>query len=238
MFLREAESREITVQNVPIELELNEHIFPPSPNGSFYAENLRVESGESVIDIGTGSGILAIFAAKAGGIVSAADIDSHAIEAARRNAQLNEVNVEFSQGAMFAGFDKKFDVIFANLPNEIVHKEYLKSVGAKLAITFDGGERGNKHILDLLEAADNYMHAKSRLYLPVHTLTDYHETLKAAISKYHTKLVACAELQTKDFVEKNLDFYSRLNETGMIRIFRRGKKWYSNGYVYELSLRN
>ncbi|CAM5468271.1 Release factor glutamine methyltransferase [Mycolicibacterium aubagnense] len=51
--------------------------------------------GRTVLDLGTGSGLVAIAAAKAGaGKVMAADIDAHAIAATRLNAILNDVTVE------------------------------------------------------------------------------------------------------------------------------------------------
>ena len=235
-FARGTEFRRVTVQGIELELEVNEHVFSPSANGSFYAENVRVNAGETVIDIGTGSGVLAIFASKAGANVSATDTDAHAIEVAGRNASLNKVEIEFSRGSLFAALDKKFDVILANLPNEIIHKSYLDDVGEELANTFDGGEKGNEHILDLLKVAKNHMHERSRLYLPVHTLTDYHETLRQAIANYNAKLVAVGSLRTKEFVEENIDFYLKLNEAGLIRIFLQDGEWHSNGYIFELSL--
>lgn len=51
--------------------------------------------GLAVLDLGTGSGLAAIAAGKAGaGRVMAADIDAHAIAALRLNAALNDVTVE------------------------------------------------------------------------------------------------------------------------------------------------
>lgn len=51
--------------------------------------------GRTVLDLGTGSGLVAIAAAKAGaGKVTGADIDAHAIAALRLNAGLNDVAVE------------------------------------------------------------------------------------------------------------------------------------------------
>jgi release factor glutamine methyltransferase len=235
-FVQGAQLRNVSVQGIELELELNEHIFPPSVNGSFYANSIKINAGETVIDIGTGSGVLAIFAAQLDAIVSATDIDDYAIETAGRNALLNGVSIEFSRGLLFAGFERKFDVILANLPNEIIHTAYLDSVGKELAKTFDGGEKGNEHILELLKVAKNHMHEKSRLYLPVHTLTDYNETLRLALENYQAKLIAVGQLPTKEFVEENLDFYLKLNEAGVIKIFSRGGKWYSNGYIFELSV--
>ncbi len=57
-------------------------------------QNLR--GGESVLDYGCGSGILAIAAKKLGaGSVVGVDIDSQAVQAARRNARQNDVSAEF-----------------------------------------------------------------------------------------------------------------------------------------------
>lgn len=235
-FLYSTEFRKVSVQNIELDLELNEHIFPPSANGSFYAENVRINSGETVIDIGTGSGVLAIFAAKLNGLVAATDIDAHAVETARRNALLNKVNVKFSRGEFFADFNQKFDVILANLPNEIVHQKYLDRVGHELVSTFAGGKNGNEQILHLLKTAKKHMHDGSRLYLPVHTLTNYNQTLSYALAHYKTRLVAIGQLPTKEFVEENLEYYLKLNEAGVIRIYSLNGKWYSNGYIYELSL--
>lgn len=60
----------------------------------------RVRGGESVIDFGCGSGILAIAALKLGaGRASGVDIDPQAVLAARRNAAQNQVSAMFVSAA-------------------------------------------------------------------------------------------------------------------------------------------
>lgn len=60
----------------------------------------RVNGGESVIDFGCGSGILAIAALKLGaGGATGVDIDPQAVEAARLNAELNGVGATFVSAA-------------------------------------------------------------------------------------------------------------------------------------------
>ena len=131
-FVQKPEVRKYDIQNVKFELEVNEHIFPPSPHGSFFVENMKINAGESVIDVGTGSGFLAILATKLGGKVSATDNYKDAIELAKKNAEKNNVSIDFQQGNYFANFNKKFDVIVANLPQEKVHKDYQKAIGLSL----------------------------------------------------------------------------------------------------------
>ena len=214
-------------------IEPAEGVFMPSPNGLFYANSIIINSGERVIDIGTGSGVLAIMATKLGAQVEATDIDTRAIVAAEQNARLNAVKINCRLGSLFANAVNYFDVIMANLPNEIVAPEKLANLDAVDARVFEGGERGNKYILALLNSAKKYMHTNSRLYLPIHTLTDYHQTLEVALQDYRLRLVNLTPLPVKSFVIENLDFYRQLNETGTISIFKNQGIWYSYGYVYE-----
>ncbi|MBU6459612.1 MAG: 50S ribosomal protein L11 methyltransferase [Proteobacteria bacterium] len=72
--------------------------------------------GESVLDYGCGSGILAIVAARSGaGRVVGVDVDPMAISASRQNADLNKVKVEFVRpDASLAPFDLLVANILAN----------------------------------------------------------------------------------------------------------------------------
>ncbi len=236
-FVQKPEVRKYGIQNIKFELEINEHVFPPSPHGSFFAENMKINPGESVIDVGTGSGFLGILAAKLGGKVSAADNDKDAIELAKRNAAKNNVHIDFQQGEYFANYDKKFDVIIANLPQEIVHKNYQKAIGEQLTKSFDGGPDGNKQILEFLEIAKTYMSKESRLYVIVYTVTNYFQTLKKIIDNYNAKLIAFDSGPTKEFVEDNIEWYKKLNEVGKIKIFKHDNQWMAHEYLFELTLK-
>ena len=231
------ELRRLTVHGVDIVLESAPGVFMPSQNGLFYAESVTVHAGERALDVGTGSGVLAVMAAKLGATVDATDVDPRAVAAAEHNARLNGVDVRVHLGALAAGLEGPFDVILANLPNEIVAPAYLARLSPEDARVFAGGERGNELILALLAAAGRLMHARSRLYLPVHSLTDYHATLAAAIGGYRARLVSLAPLPAKPFVGEHLEFYRALDERGVVHIFTDGARWYSYGYVYELRLR-
>jgi len=79
--------------------------------------------GCSVLDIGTGSGILAVTAAKLGaGRVIAVDHDPVSIDAARENILLNRVEsiVHLVQGDLAAGIEESVDILVANIVADII----------------------------------------------------------------------------------------------------------------------
>ena len=74
----------------------------------------HLEPGQSVLDYGCGSGILAIAAAKLGAaVVTGTDIDPQAIEASRANATRNGVGAQFMLPDALA--PDKVDVVVANI---------------------------------------------------------------------------------------------------------------------------
>jgi release factor glutamine methyltransferase len=229
--------RTLTVFGETVILDEAPGVFMPTPHGMFYARSPHVSAGERVIDIGTGSGVLGIGAAKRGAHVLATDVDERAVAAAAHNARLNDVELETQVGPLFAGASGTFDAILANLPNEIVAPAHLASLSAEDARTFAGGEKGNEQLLALLAAAPPYMTHSSRLYLGVHGLTDYHDTLRTALGAYRLCLLDIEPLPVKEFVTASLPFYQELARRGMIDLFQDAAgRWSSYGYMYELRL--
>lgn len=95
----------------------------------------HVKENDSVLDVGTGTGILAIAASKlAAKKVVAIDIDEKSIEIAKENIFLNEVSqkTDVKLGNLLDGIEQKFSVIVANL-----FAELLVSMSDKVAETMN-----------------------------------------------------------------------------------------------------
>jgi release factor glutamine methyltransferase len=83
---------------------VDENVYEPAEDSFLFAENFAVDEGERVLDMGTGSGLLAVVAAAKGGRVVAVDVNPYAVRCARNNAVLNNVrgNVAFLRSDLFA----------------------------------------------------------------------------------------------------------------------------------------
>ena len=95
----------------------------------------RISGGEQVLDVGTGSGILAVAAARLGAAtVLATDIDPLAVDAARQTVRQNRMTeiVDVRKGSIPAG--DRFDLITANLTADI-----LQHLAADLAAALRSG---------------------------------------------------------------------------------------------------
>jgi len=92
-------------------------------------------AGKRVLDVGCGSGILSLAAAKLGcAEVLALDYDPLAVRVARENVRLNnlEHHVEVRESNLLARAEAQFDVIIANIIARVII-ELLPSLGAFLA---------------------------------------------------------------------------------------------------------
>lgn len=84
-----------------------------------HVQSLTVAPDTRVLDMGTGSGIGAIFAAKHGAHVVAVDITEEAVRCARVNALINalEDRIDVRRGDLFAPVEgEMFDLILFNPP--------------------------------------------------------------------------------------------------------------------------
>ncbi|VVB76124.1 Release factor glutamine methyltransferase [Candidatus Tiddalikarchaeum anstoanum] len=114
----------------------------------------RLCPGKSVLDMGTGTGIQAVAAAKSGARrVVGLDIDKNAIEQASIAAKLKGVNVDFRVSDLFSGLfeGETFDIIIFN-PPYLPADERLQG-----DIDLTGGETGNELTIRFLKEAKKFL---------------------------------------------------------------------------------
>jgi release factor glutamine methyltransferase len=170
-----------------------EDVYEPAEDSFLFADNMKVNEGDIVIDVGAGCGILGIIAAEKAAQVIAIDINPHAVRCARENAVLNHVDHKMFciRGDLFTAIEtrSKFDLILFNAP-------YLPSEDAKetswLESAWSGGPSGRRIIDRFVHDAPNYLKPEGKLLLLQSNLSNISDTQKK-LEREHMKTTVASE---------------------------------------------
>jgi len=147
-----------------ISVESCEGVYPPSQDTHLLSTILSC-SGR-VLEVGTGTGILAIYCARRGASVTAVDITDEAVACAKRNAEKNGVDIHIVKSDLFQRVRGRFDEIVFNPP-------YLPvSDPVREAVQWNGGEDGFSVIRPFLREAKEHLNAGGRIRMILSDLTD------------------------------------------------------------------
>lgn len=92
-----------------------------------YAKNF--DRTLKIVDIGTGSGAIAItLKKKLNANVTATDISELALEVAKENALLNDVQIDFKHGNLLEPLNEKYDILVSNPPYISYDEEIMEIV--------------------------------------------------------------------------------------------------------------
>ena len=151
------------------EIETDDLVYIPSDDTFLLAENLEIKEGQSVLEIGTGSGLVSMYASLLTDDVTATDINYNALELAEKNFKLNNINtIKLEFGDLFEPVkDKKFDVILFNTPYLPTDSEDI--INDDLNYAFDGGLDGRK--------VSNHLNDKGIVQIIQSSLSDNNRTL-------------------------------------------------------------
>ena len=120
-WLKRGTSQEVTTRVDGFNLRVSPTVFHPKYFGSSsilgrYVESLDLD-GKTVLDMGTGSGIIGLFAARKGARVTAVDVNVNAVACALSNALAAGFEIECIPSDLFSALsNRRFDVIAWNPP--------------------------------------------------------------------------------------------------------------------------
>lgn len=159
------------------EIETDDLVYIPSDDTFLLAENLEIKEGQSVLEIGTGSGLVSMYASLLTDDVTATDINYNALELAEKNFKLNNINtVKLEFGDLFEPVkDKKFDVILFNTPYLPTDSDDI--INDDLNYAFDGGLDGRKVIDRFINEVSNHLNDKGIVQIIQSSLSDNDRTL-------------------------------------------------------------
>lgn len=194
----------------PFDLHVTDSTFRPTTITTVLADALEVTAGETVIDVGSGSGILAILAAKLGaGRVIAVDSSADVREVGEENARRQGVadRIQFFQGDLFDALpeDLEADLIIGDvsgIPDE------LAAESGWFPSRTGGGPRGSELPIRMLEEARRWLRPAGRLLLPTGSLQDEAAILAVARSAYG---------QLRELASKMIPLPTKLAESTTVR---------------------
>ncbi len=127
-------------------------VYHPREDTDLLARTLRAIklSDLRVLDMGTGSGALALECARRGAKVTAVDIDERAVAVTDALLKREGVQAPVFQSDLFSNVAERYDLIIFNPP-------YLPSEGAILDRAVDGGWCGRDIIEKFLEAMPEHL---------------------------------------------------------------------------------
>lgn len=139
-----------------ITVRVDRRVLIPRPETELLVEvGLTLPSGASVVDVGTGSGAvaLALKDERPDLDVWATDVSAEALSVARENGARLGLEVEFVQADLLAGLDRRFDGVLANLPYVAEGSELPPDIGYEPDLALFGGPDGLDLVRRLLPMA-------------------------------------------------------------------------------------
>jgi SAM-dependent methyltransferase len=211
----------------PFPLELTPPVFRPTHISLALAEALTIQEGDTVIDVGCGSGVLSFVAARLGAArVYGSDVSEESVRMSRVNARRLGLadRTEFRAGSLFEPLrDVRADVIIGDvsgIPDD------LAQVTGWFPGGHAGGPTGAEVPVAMLESIGECLRLGGAMYLPTATIQDEARVLVAARHVFGASNLA--EVVQREFPLPGLVARSRevarLMAEGLIRLRQRGSR--------------
>ena len=211
----------------PFTLLLGDRMFAPTHTSREVAESLEVRAGDTVIDVGCGSGVLSVVAARLGASeVHGTELNPEGATFARKNVDRLGLTslVHIHEGSLFDPLDGvKANVVIGDvsgIPDDIARMTGWFPGG------FSGGPTGAEVPTAMLEQAVEHLAPGGRLYLPTASIQDEGAVLRAARRIF-------GEGRMRQLRERLLPLpgkiaesavLRRLKESGVVNLIRRGSR--------------
>ncbi len=158
-----------------MEFQTCKKVYEPAEDTFLLADNLKVKKSDSVLEIGTGTGIIAVIASKKAESVVAVDINKLAVECAQKNAELNQAHVDVRLGDLFGPVEEeKFDLVVFNTPYLPTEEDEL--IKDELEAAWNGGKDGRVVINRFIENLPKHLNPGGCVQLVQSSLSNVEET--------------------------------------------------------------
>jgi SAM-dependent methyltransferase len=211
----------------PFTILIGDGVFAPTSTSREVAEGVMIRPGETVIDVGCGSGVLSVVAAKLGALkVYGTELNERAAAFARRNIERLGLSrtVDVREGSLFEPLEGvEADVIIGDVsgvPDDIAAESGWFPGG------YAGGPTGAEVPVAMLEHTREHLRPGGRLYLPTGSIQDETTVLKAVRRIFHGGRITQLRERLFPLPSKISDsaVARRLMDSGVVEFIRRGSR--------------
>ena len=160
-------------------IKLHPEVYEPAEDTFQLLESIEVNSGDNVLEIGTGCGVIALECARLGANVVCTDINPYAVALTKRNYNRNKSLIkgrfEVRKTDLFFTIkdNEKFDVIIFNPPYLPTKKnEFVDGGSGWFDIATNGGIDGLRLIKRFIDGLSKYLSSNSKAYFVFSSLTN------------------------------------------------------------------
>ena len=158
-----------------LRFQVDERVLIPRPETEELVELILAENPKTelkVLDIGTGSGAIAVSLKESCPLwqVTASDLSVDALELARENAKLNQVDISFIQSDVFEAISDSFDIIVSNPPyisENAKHEVGLNVLASEPNMALFADEDGLAIYRQIIEGAAKHLNPQGKLYFEI-----------------------------------------------------------------------
>lgn len=170
---------------------------------NFFAEALPIKKGTRILDMGTGTGIIAIISALKGAReVVGIDINPKAVENAKKNVEIHKLKdkIRILEGDLFKPLiskNEKFNIIFWNFPWGYVEEDILMHERA----IFDPFYKG---LETFFKEAPNYLNKTGKIFIGFSLIMANVKRFEELLKKYNLEYKVVKEGKLTHISDKTM----------------------------------
>ena len=165
-------------------IQTHEEVYDPAEDTFLVIEGIKIKEKQTIFEIGTGCGIIALYCAKNNAKVICSDINPFAVELTKKNYEINKKKINGTMqvrlGDMFSVIkkDEQFDIIIFNPPYLPTKKSELIGGSGWIDKALNGGNNGLKYTTIFIEKLPKYLNKNGKAYFIFSTLSDKKELME------------------------------------------------------------
>jgi len=159
-------------------IRLHPEVYDPAEDTFLLIDAVKIKRNESVLEIGTGCGIIALEYARTGANVICTDLNPYAVSLTQENFSINKSHIkgsfEVRKGDLFKPIKENeiFDIIIFNPPYLPTKRNEIIGGSGWFDVATNGGIDGLKFTKKFIDKLENHLKDKGSAYFVFSSLSD------------------------------------------------------------------